>query len=458
MKRSVGFLLAAFAITGCWPRGFVYIEPLDDSGFNPSDASDDGATTDAGPAGETRVDRIAMSHLHACARATVNGVTSVYCWGKLQHHAGGSETEETPAQRSPALATKLMDSASFAHIALGEGFGCFSKSATNSELYCWGDNSVGQLARSTFSTTSSPAGMRATENNTLELPEGGSFAVGQRHACALSANKRLWCWGDNTNGQRGTADTSTPTMPAMFATPNGDLLRVAAGARHTCVESNPTMVMTQDGFTAMARIFCMGDRTSGQTGFNTMLHPSGLAEATPLWVDTRDIEAQGYTVVSQLAAGANNSCVIMSKTDGASALYCWGDNTVQQIATPMPSSIPKPSLIPLPNDVYPRHVAIGNGHLCALTENVTEPTTRRVFCWGQNSRGQLARASTSTLSSASPLEVILPATPTAIAAGGNSTCAIADRRLYCWGDNLNGILGIGSEIDGASTPTEVTFR
>lgn len=119
-------------------------------------------------------------------------------------------------------------------------------------------------------------------------------------------------------------------------------------------------------------------------------------------------------------------------------------------------------------------LTVGWAHVCAAAEG-------RAYCWGWNSSGQLGNASLTNASKpvevsqatiATPAQPALPSgcgsffnpctTPakpavpasemvgknvTAIAAGTNHTCAIAEATVYCWGKNSSGQLGNGTTID-----------
>ncbi|HXJ66598.1 MAG TPA: hypothetical protein VNN79_22800, partial [Actinomycetota bacterium] len=88
-------------------------------------------------------------------------------------------------------------------------------------------------------------------------------------------------------------------------------------------------------------------------------------------------------------------------------------------------------------------VAAGRSHSCALTD------TGFVFCWGANDRGQLG---TGAFDAGTPNPQLVSdiSTATAISAGGDHTCALlADQTVMCWGANNVGQLGDGTTIDRA---------
>jgi len=68
-----------------------------------------------------------------------------------------------------------------------------------------------------------------------------------------------------------------------------------------------------------------------------------------------------------------------------------------------------------------KQLALGKAHGCSLDAAISG-----VLCWGDNRRGQTS--------------VPLLAAPTFVAAGGDTTCAIAAGLVRCWGDNSRGQL------------------
>jgi hypothetical protein len=97
-------------------------------------------------------------------------------------------------------------------------------------------------------------------------------------------------------------------------------------------------------------------------------------------------------------------------------------------------------------------------HACALRADGT------VVCWGDNSHGQLGVPQQQTLGTARPVTVHFPADAGAvsiitIAAGGNSTFAIDSQyRLWAWGANDSGQLGIGTFDSAAHDSPALVMR
>ena len=77
----------------------------------------------------------------------------------------------------------------------------------------------------------------------------------------------------------------------------------------------------------------------------------------------------------------------------------------------------------------------GERHACAIAQE-------RVWCWGNNDHGQLGVAPSPGQSIARPLSLPV-GPPRAIAAGARHTCAIAGAQVMCWGDNDRAQLGTG---------------
>lgn len=89
---------------------------------------------------------------------------------------------------------------------------------------------------------------------------------------------------------------------------------------------------------------------------------------------------------------------------------------------------------PAPGSAF-QSISTGAFTTCAVRD-------RKAYCWGRNSSGQLGDGTTTSRNR--PAVVPGLADVTAIAVGAESTCAVASGKAYCWG-----------RLGGVKTPTEI---
>ncbi|TVR94406.1 MAG: RCC1 repeat-containing protein, partial [Wenzhouxiangellaceae bacterium] len=142
------------------------------------------------------------------------------------------------------------------------------------------------------------------------------------------------------------------------------------------------------------------------------------------------------TEVEQLATHDAHACVVTA----AGGVRCWGNNTHGELGDGTTQSRRTAvDVVGLGNGVAA--VSTGRGHSCALT------LAGAVLCWGRNNFGQLGDGSTSQR--LTPVQVSgLTSGVQAIALGDAHSCAIAGSgAASCWGHNFLGQLGNGSSED-----------
>ncbi|HEY0154673.1 MAG TPA: hypothetical protein VGB92_21845 [Longimicrobium sp.] len=133
---------------------------------------------------------------------------ALYCWGK--------EIARVPRQMGAGLRFESLD--------MGSHHGCAVTSA--GRAYCWGGNSSGELGAGTVTRSAEPqavqGGVRFLSVSAAGLSEDDGFEKGGAHTCGISTDHRIYCWGDNFNGQLGNGTRGGSMGPVPVAGPARD--------------------------------------------------------------------------------------------------------------------------------------------------------------------------------------------------------------------------------------------
>lgn len=144
-----------------------------------------------------------------------------------------------------------------------------------------------------------------------------------------------------------------------------------------------------------------------------------------------------------IVGGTDHTCFLTA----GGALMCWGKNSFGQLGngTLANSAVPV-QVTHLTSGV--KAVTTGGNHTCALT------SAGAVKCWGENSNGQIGNPDGN--GAKEPTQVTtLSSGVSAIAAGSLHTCALTSAGgVKCWGDNFDGQLGDGTDMETAE-PVQV---
>ena len=381
--------------------------------------------------GLTDVTAIAAGGTHSVALKTDG---TVWSWGNNDSGQLGDTTSGTD-RTSPVQVSGLTD---ITAIAAGGSHSMALKS--DGTVWCWGDNSSGQLGDNNDPTDSNvPVQVRkgSSPDDTIFLGDSSSvdvtsIAAGTAHSIAVKNDGTVWCWGLNGNGQLGDNSTAQRNTPVQVDRGNSsddttylgdsltvDVTAIAGGQHHTAA-------LKDDG-----TVWCWGLNSDGQLGDGTTAQsetPAAVLDIT----------------VTELAAGGSHTAVL--KSNGT--VWCWGDNTNGQLGNSTKTDSDVPVQVSALTDVTA--IAAGQSHTAALKSDGT------VWCWGSNGQDQLGDGGASGIESTTPVRASGLTDITAIACGFNHTIALkSDGTVWCWGENMNGQLGDGNSPTRSDVPVQV---
>ena len=292
----------------------------------------------------------------------------------------------------------------------------------SNQLACWGHGANGRLGTGDSTTRDRPV--------ELALTQVAQVRAGQASTCAVTMAGELYCWGTNQRGQIGSGEETV----SQYASPI--LIGPSSGWEEVRTESLHTCALRDGG-----ELWCWGEGASGELGLGTRDR-----QFTP-----QRVGAERYRDV---AVGSFHSCAVTMERE----LFCWGGNGSHQLGLGEDSSsrdMPQRVDIAGPVD----QVSADERHSCARSGS-------SVYCWGGNNGGQLGTGD--VLLRQSPPTEPIPGQFVSVDTGGFRstagerpqffhTCGVQEgNRVYCWGDNDVGQLGVGDMVD-RSSPARVCF-
>jgi alpha-tubulin suppressor-like RCC1 family protein len=326
----------------------------------------------------------------------ITNTKKVYCWGDNSHGQIGDYT-----YRASLLPNQVLDLANADSLAMGKSSNCaivLNSDDTGKEIRCWGAQNTEELGLDEIGPGSRPMIIDGSEEYipAIALSTGGEGLIAQGFSCALLQNQTVSCWGHNSRGQLGNGTTYNRSNP----TPVGltDVTALSSGTAHSCAISAGT-------------VYCWGANESYQLGSKSSINVP--YEAAPIAVP-------GLSDATSIAAGMDHTCAIISDRE----IWCWGKGYkgLQKIAG-------------LPN-IRPSFITSGSGYSCAILES------EKAYCWGGNTLGQLGNGTNLSTALGTPVSLPEYSKIQNIDAGTFHTCASTiDGRTYCWGSNEMGQLG-----------------
>jgi len=395
------------------------------------------------------------------------------------------------------------------------------------EVYCWGKNDDGQLGdgsvcgtNSDFSNNCNGYDLKPIMYDPVQLPNGtsaisifdtdnldGSWNSQDSNVCALLNNSRLFCWGELYSYANDYPDSSPgvgtyPILIQGFNVQSGNRDWDSDGVFNyldNCVDSPNGWTSSAsndydsdgcddatedtdddgDGFSDTVETDC-GTSPLDSNDFPEDIDGDGLCASYDDDDDgdgTLDVDdafpedPDGYIQLSlgdgfqsgqpldnaTIGVGSDTICTILTDE----TLRCWGENRYGQTGSSTVSYSTHILLnVSLPNGRSAVSVSSGStsSHMCSIMDDGS------LYCWGWNVQGQIGIGTdcdagylygcNGNYGISSPSMVSLPAgrTATAVATGGEHTCSILDDgSIWCWWANWAGQLGIGNNSEASWT-------
>ena len=377
------------------------------------DAGADAPAPDAGDGAVPLAAKIAgvtAGTSHTCAWTTGG---AVYCWGdNSQGQLGAPLAMGAQYTDTPKLVLGLADIA-------GVSAGSRHTLAWNTrgEIYAWGSNDHGQVG-----IAAAAGGKYATPQRIVSLADIAGAAAGDDHGCAWTRAGAVSCWGAGSSGQLGVGPKIDAPQPRALAS-LVNVAGVAGGGAHTCAWTNA------------GAAYCWGAGKSGQLGIGSL--PKNTDDvATP--------QALALTGVSGMSAGDGHTC----SWNAARALSCWGEGDSGRLGLGSVADKDQPTAVATAGVA-----TLGTRHTCSRSS-----VDGALACWGNNSEHQLGLGS-----AAGTADKLVPTALGATAAKGVSagafhTCAWGESEIFCWGRGTSGQLGTGPAAVTAkflAVPTKV---
>ena len=329
---------------------------------------------------------------------------AAYCWGFNGSGVIGNGSNAASAAPSP-----VVGGLTFATLAVGDKHACGI--TTDGAVFCWGSNGSGALGNGSTNGPETCDIGGSVGCSTAPVPVAGNhtfaaLSAGNDYTCGLEPSGNIYCWGWNLFGQLGDGTNSSNATPVAVS---GGITfaSISAGNTHTCAVSTN------------GDAYCWGDNEVGQLGGVV-----GESSSVPVLV------SGGHSFAS-VGAGVLHSCGVAT----SASAYCWGFNRVGELGdgTDVQSTTP----VAVSGGLSFLTISSGWDFSCGVT------LSGAAYCWGLGDSNQLGRGETE--SSAAPLAVVGGLTFSSVDAGtGQHACGMtADGTAYCWGNGIDGQLGIG---------------
>ncbi|KRY57599.1 putative E3 ubiquitin-protein ligase HERC4 [Trichinella britovi] len=257
-----------------------------------------------------------------------------------------------------------------------------------------------------------------------------SVACGDAHCVALTNDGHLFSWGSNVYGQLGV-----------------ERMNVVAKARYPRIQ--------EINLANIVQIACGSNHSLALESTDGVLHAWGLNDHGQLGIGTRESFIGPTTVnklngipICQLAAGASHSLVLTP----SGTVFGWGKNMFGQIGQNEQRDILYPSLVKLLRTQKVIRLACGEDFSVAVT------ATGGLFTFGAGTYGQLGHGNQNSELFPKQVMELMGSVVLDVACGRCHTLAITENKLYAFGLNTSGQLGLPNVKHTTSIPLPIPIE
>jgi alpha-tubulin suppressor-like RCC1 family protein len=303
----------------------------------------------------------------------------------------------------------------------------------NGTMKAWGRRDTGQLGDGKTSpvNTSLPVDVLDTDGSGVLTNVSKITSSKNNHSMFLMNDGSVMGCGYNTSGQLGDNSVITSSLPVVAFGIN-NAIDIGAGGSMSGIITDEDRLLVRVTNKSIAFAGTWGSNNYGQLGINNIADSSHVMY--PTLENVIQIEYGGNFAVALLADGA---------------VWAWGHNNTGQLGNNsyIDSYIPVQVIdscgnIPLSGI---KHIACGDSHTMAMVNDASGT----LKSWGYNNLGQLGNGDVvSKITAYNVLDPIgngLFVDASQVDCGGNTSMILAnDGKVYTFGANFYGQLGIGS--------------
>ncbi len=290
---------------------------------------------------------------HTCALTAKEGLE---CWGLNEFgQVGDSSFDDTLVP----VDVVGIDPGGVIGLVSGIHHTCVLTSAN--EVFCWGLNGSGQLGDGTTENRNEPILVDGIEGKITSISAGAEFT------CALNDANDVFCWGNNSSGQLNDGTEIYSSLPVKTTTVSDDTVLISGGSEELqgltsdgvmqLWNSQPIIPVT--GLPDEDNAYVSADRFT--EGGCTMTDAGDVN----CWGGITDAQVKGAVVNDMLSSGQEHACTM--KAEG---LVCWGSNSNGQLGDDsLDDSLEETLVIKLEQGVIA--LAAGMKHTCVIYADET---------------------------------------------------------------------------------------